>query len=155
MIDIGELFEPLAESRDIRFEVRTERVDAVHGDRALLFEALTNLLDNALKYSASGGTVRLELRQRLQGPQIDVSDDGPGIAPDEREAVLQHRYRSRRTGHLAGSGLGLSIVSTVVNVHDFTLRRQRRARHARHDRMLVEVAGMRIARVAACHRGAC
>lgn len=122
VIDIGELFEPLAESRDIRFEVLTERVDAVHGDRALLFEALTNLLDNALKYSASGGTVRLELRQRLQGPQIDVSDDGPGIAPDEREAVLQHRYRSRRTGHLAGSGLGLSIVSTVLNVHDFTLR---------------------------------
>ncbi|MBN3722768.1 sensor histidine kinase [Burkholderia sp. Ac-20379] len=120
--DVGDLFEPLAESREIRFEVLTERVTPVHGDRALLFEALTNLLDNALKYSASGGTVRLEVRQRLQGPQIDVWDDGPGIAPDEREAVLQHRYRSTRTGHQAGYGLGLSIVSTVINVHDFTLR---------------------------------
>ncbi|WP_414445669.1 sensor histidine kinase [Burkholderia sp. 22PA0106] len=122
VVDVGELFEPLAESREIHFEVLTERVTPVHGDRALLFEALTNLLDNALKYSASGGIVRLEVRQRLQGPQIDVWDDGPGIAPDEREAVLQHRYRSTRTGHQAGYGLGLSIVSTVINVHDFTLR---------------------------------
>jgi signal transduction histidine kinase len=120
--DVGDLFEPLAESREIRFEVRTEKVSAVHGDRALLFEALTNLLDNAIKYSPAGGSVRLELWQRLQGPCIEVIDDGPGIAPDEREAVLQHRYRSRRTVHLAGSGLGLSIVSTVLNVHDFTLR---------------------------------
>nr|WP_042626781.1 HAMP domain-containing sensor histidine kinase [Burkholderia plantarii] len=120
--DVGDLFEPLAESREIRFEVRTEKVGAVHGDRALLFEALTNLLDNAIKYSPAGGSVRLEVWQRLQGPCIEVIDDGPGIAPDEREAVLQHRYRSRRTVHLAGSGLGLSIVSTVLNVHDFTLR---------------------------------
>ncbi|MBR7976826.1 HAMP domain-containing histidine kinase [Burkholderia vietnamiensis] len=120
--DVGQLFEPLADSRSIQLVVCVESVARIHGDRALLFEALTNLLDNALKYTTSGDTVRVELHDTPSGPRIDVVDNGPGIAPNEREAVLRHRYRSRRTGHLAGAGLGLSIVSAVVNVHDFTLR---------------------------------
>ncbi|MDF3100241.1 HAMP domain-containing histidine kinase [Burkholderia semiarida] len=122
VLDVGQLFEPLADSRAIRFVQAVEPVARIHGDRALLFEALSNLLDNALKYTTSGDTVRLELHDTPCGPRIDVIDNGPGIAADEREAVLRYRYRSRRTGHLAGAGLGLSIVSTVVNVHDFTLR---------------------------------
>ncbi|MBN3833967.1 HAMP domain-containing sensor histidine kinase [Burkholderia sp. Ac-20344] len=120
--DVGQLFEPLADSRAIHFVQSVNPAGRIHGDRALLFEALSNLLDNALKYTTSGGTVRLELHDTLSGPRIDVIDNGPGIEANEREAVLQHRYRSHRTGHLAGAGLGLSIVSTVVNVHDFTLR---------------------------------
>ncbi|WP_323119634.1 sensor histidine kinase [Burkholderia alba] len=120
--DVGQLFEPLADSRAIQFVVRTDAVGTIHGDRALLFEALSNLLDNALKYTTEGGVVRLDLRQTPYGPQIDVVDNGPGIAPEERDAVLRHRYRSERTGHLAGSGLGLSIVSAVIHVHDFSLR---------------------------------
>ncbi|WP_244100072.1 sensor histidine kinase [Burkholderia anthina] len=120
--DVGELFEPLADSREIQFVVSADQVEPIHGDFALLFEALTNLLDNALKYTTAGGVVRLDLRQTSYGPQIDVVDNGPGIAPEEREAVLRHRYRSKRTGNMAGSGLGLSIVSAVIHVHDFSLR---------------------------------
>nr|WP_175924327.1 HAMP domain-containing sensor histidine kinase [Burkholderia latens] len=119
--DVGQLFEPLAESRDINFVLLVESVAPIHGDRALLFEALSNLLDNALKYTNAGDTVCLELHDVPCGPRIDVIDNGPGIAANEREAVLQQRYRSSRTDHLAGAGLGLSIVSAVVNVHDFTL----------------------------------
>ncbi|KVG10013.1 sensor histidine kinase [Burkholderia thailandensis] len=121
VLEVGQLFEPLADSRSIQFVVRTEAVGAVHGDRALLFEALSNLVDNALKYTPAGGAVRIDLYQTLHGPKIDVIDNGPGIASYERDAVLQHRYRSERTGHLAGSGLGLSIVSAVIHVHDFGL----------------------------------
>jgi signal transduction histidine kinase len=120
--DVGALFEPLAESHGLTLVVRSASVASIHGDRALLFEALSNLLDNAIKYTTAGGTVGLELRQTEYGPRIDVVDNGPGIAEEERDAVLRSRYRGKHTGHLAGSGLGLSIVSAVVHVHDFTLR---------------------------------
>jgi signal transduction histidine kinase len=120
--EVGELFEPLAESRSIGFVVQTTAVRPTHADRALMFEALSNLLDNAIKFTPDGGTVTLQLSQVASGPRIDVIDNGPGIHADERDAVLQRFYRGERTRHLAGSGLGLSIVSAVVNVHDFAMR---------------------------------
>lgn len=120
--EVGELYEPLAESRSIQLSVHTQPVDAIHGDRALLFEALSNLIDNAIKFTPEGGIVRMELRQTSAGPQVDIIDNGPGIAADERDAVLQRFYRGETTRHLAGSGLGLSIVSAVMRVHDFTMK---------------------------------
>jgi signal transduction histidine kinase len=64
----------------------------------------------------------MELRQTSAGPQVDIVDNGHGIAADERDAVLQRFYRGESTRHLAGSGLGLSIVSAVMRVHDFTMK---------------------------------
>ncbi|WP_242539868.1 sensor histidine kinase [Trinickia mobilis] len=120
--EVGELYEPLAESRGIRFAVTAEPTESIHGDRALLFEMFSNLIDNAIKFTPDGGKVEMELRQTHAGPRVDVVDNGTGIAPDEREAVLQRFYRGERTRHLNGSGLGLSIVSAVIRVHDFTMR---------------------------------
>jgi signal transduction histidine kinase len=120
--EVGELYEPLAESRSIQLSVHAQPVDAIYGDRALLFEALSNLVDNAIKFTPEGGVVRMELRQTAAGPQVDIVDNGPGIAADERDAVLQRFYRGKSTRHLAGSGLGLSIVSAVMRVHDFTMK---------------------------------
>jgi len=119
--EVGELFEPLAESRSIGFIVQTAPMGTIHADRALMFEALSNLLDNAIKFTPDNGTVRLEFVHTLSGPQIDVIDNGPGIPADEREAVRQRFYRGESTRHLPGSGLGLSIVSAVVNVHGFAM----------------------------------
>jgi signal transduction histidine kinase len=116
------LYEPLAELRSLSFAVESEAVPAIHGDRALLFEAFSNLLDNAFKFTPAGGAVRMVLRQTPAGPLVEVIDKGPGIPLDERDAVLQRFYRGESTRHLAGSGLGLSIVSAVIRVHDFTLR---------------------------------
>jgi signal transduction histidine kinase len=120
--EVGDLYEPLAESRSIQFIVRTRDVGTIRADRNLLFEALCNLLDNALKFTPTGGTVRIELNPTPAGPKVEVIDNGPGIPPADRDAVLQRFYRSERTQHIAGSGLGLSIVSTVMRVHDFTIR---------------------------------
>jgi signal transduction histidine kinase len=120
--EVGELYEPLAESRSIQLSVHVQPVDAIHGDRALLFEALSNLVDNAIKFTPEGGVVRMELRQTSAGPQVEIVDNGPGIAADERDAVLQRFYRGESTRHLSGSGLGLSIVSAVMRVHDFTMK---------------------------------
>ncbi|WP_407668539.1 sensor histidine kinase [Paraburkholderia dilworthii] len=122
LTEVGELFEPLAESRSIRLLTQIASVGTTHADRALIFEALTNLLDNAVKFTPDGGTVMLKLTRTPRGPQIDITDSGPGIPVDERKAVLQRFYRSDRTRHLPGSGLGLSIVSAVVNVHDYSMQ---------------------------------
>jgi signal transduction histidine kinase len=120
--EVGELYEPLAENRAIGLSVDAGRTEPIHGDRALLFEMLSNLIDNAIKFSPDGGSVAIALQQTTSGPRIDVIDNGAGIPAGEREAVLQRFYRGERTRHLKGSGLGLSIVSAVVRVHDFTMR---------------------------------
>jgi signal transduction histidine kinase len=120
--EVGELYEPLAESRSIQFVVRTQHVGTIHADRNLLFEALNNLVDNALKFTPSGGTVRIELNATPAGPRVEVTDNGPGIPQADRDVVLKRFYRSNRTQHIAGSGVGLSIVSAVMHVHDFTIR---------------------------------
>ena len=120
--EVAELYEPLAELRSLSFAVEAESVQAIHGDRALLFEAFSNLLDNAFKFTPAGGAVRMVLSRTPAGPLVEIVDNGPGIPLDERDAVLQRFYRGERTRHLAGSGLGLSIVSAVIRVHDFTMR---------------------------------
>jgi signal transduction histidine kinase len=120
--EVGELYEPLAEIRSLEFAVESVAVEAIYGDRALLFEAFSNLLDNAFKFTQPGGTVRMSLSQTPAGPLVEIVDNGPGIPLEERDAVLQRFYRGERTRHLAGSGLGLSIVSAVMRVHDFTMR---------------------------------
>lgn len=120
--ELSELYEPLAEDRGISWAVVVEQVPTVHGDRALLFEAFSNLLDNAIKFAPDNGAVRIELTDHPQGAVLVISDNGPGIPEREREAVLQRFYRADQTRHLAGSGLGLSIVSAVMRLHDFALR---------------------------------
>jgi signal transduction histidine kinase len=120
--ELSELYEPLAEDRGISWAVVVEQVPTVHGDRALLFEAFSNLLDNAIKFAPDNGAVRIELTDHPQGALLVISDNGPGIPERERDAVLQRFYRADQTRHLAGSGLGLSIVSAVMRLHDFALR---------------------------------
>jgi two-component system sensor histidine kinase MprB len=107
---------------DIRFDI-----DAigwqVHGDPAGLSRAVLNLLDNAAKWSPPGGTVALRLRQvDAAHAELVVSDEGPGIAPDERGLVFERFYRSTSARAMPGSGLGLAIVKQVVVKHGGMIR---------------------------------
>ncbi|QQJ96009.1 HAMP domain-containing histidine kinase [Burkholderia ambifaria] len=120
--DVCELYEPLAEAGGVAFGLDAMPVDGIHGDRALLFEAFSNLADNAIKFTPPGGRVRVALHTTPNGPLVRFEDTGPGIAPGERDAVLERFYRGERTRHVNGSGLGLSIVSAVMRVHGFALR---------------------------------
>ena len=104
------------------WRITAEPVAEIHGDRALLFEAFNNLIDNAIKFAPQGGVVSVTLRSTPLGPLLEVADNGPGIAPGERAAVLQRFYRGEAVRHIAGSGLGLCVVAAVMRVHDFTLR---------------------------------
>jgi signal transduction histidine kinase len=123
--EVGELYEPLAEIRSIKFIMHVESMPAIHADRNLLVEPRSNLVDSAIKRTQEGGAVTMELKMTLAGPQVSISDTGPGIPVAERELVLQRFYRSQTTQHLPGSGIGLSIVSVVLRVHDLTMRMSR------------------------------
>ncbi len=126
--DLFELYEPLAEDRGVLLTLLPARTSTspkalcINGDRALLFEAFSNLMDNAIKFSPPGGRIVIQLEEGAGGPYVSVSDEGPGIPVYERNAVLQRFYRSNATRHLPGVGLGLSIVTAVVRVHDFDIR---------------------------------
>ncbi|MCB1265393.1 MAG: HAMP domain-containing histidine kinase [Mycobacterium sp.] len=107
---------------DISFDV-----DAVgwqiHGDPAGLSRAVLNLLDNAAKWSPPSGTVALRLRQvDAAHAELTVSDEGPGIEPEERGLVFERFYRSTSARAMPGSGLGLAIVKRVVVKHGGMIR---------------------------------
>jgi signal transduction histidine kinase len=117
-----ELHDPVAEDLGVTLEADfASDAPTVSADPALLFEAVSNLVDNALKFTPRGGRVRLRLLAWDEGPRIEVADNGPGVPEDEREAVLNRFYRSQRTRDLPGSGLGLSIVVAIARLHHFTL----------------------------------
>jgi signal transduction histidine kinase len=93
-----------------------------HGDPSLLFEALSNLVDNALKFSHAIERADrcASLSRRPQG--FEVSDSGPGIPTALREAVLRRFYRAEQSRHTPGRGLGPALVAGVAGLHGMTVR---------------------------------
>ena len=116
-----ELYRPLAEERDQTLALVTTTTATVEANAALLLEAVANLLDNAIKFTPPGGRIDLDLRATAAGPVIEVRDNGPGIDPAEREAVTRRFYRGASSASIAGSGLGLSLVAAIAQVHRFAL----------------------------------
>lgn len=116
--DIADLYEPVASDRNI--ELRLEAIEGAktRGDRDLLFQAICNLVDNAVKYTPEGGHVRLELLRRAKRARLVVNDSGPGIPAEERSLVFERFYRLDAHRDLAGNGLGLSLVAAVAKLHD-------------------------------------
>jgi signal transduction histidine kinase len=122
--EVHELYAPLAEDGGIRFDLDASAAGVVHGDPHLLFEAFSNLVANAIKFTPGGGRVVLRASSRSEGIRVELDDSGPGIPSIEREAVLQRFYRGEcgRDPGVEGHGLGLSIVSAIVRLHGFRLR---------------------------------
>ncbi len=118
---IEDLYQPLAEAGGVRLLLVGGPSAFVEADRKLLFEAVCNLVDNAIKFAGRGSTVRVRLGDDPAVPRIIVQDDGPGIPSDKRAAVLQRFYRADRNRPIPGSGLGLSVVAAIVRLHGFEL----------------------------------
>ena len=117
--EVGDLYDPVAEEKGVTLRVETPAGATVHGDRDLLFEAVTNLVDNAVKFTPEGGRVQLALLHQEGETVIRVSDTGPGIPEAEREAVTQRFYRSDNSRNIKGLGLGLSMVAAIIKLHGF------------------------------------
>jgi signal transduction histidine kinase len=116
---VGDLYDPIAEDKGVKLRVEADDDVTVHGDRDLLFEAVANLVDNAVKFTAKDGRVDLALLHRAGERVIRISDTGPGIPASEREAVTKRFYRSDKARRTEGLGLGLSLVAAIVKLHGF------------------------------------
>jgi signal transduction histidine kinase len=120
--ELHDFYLPLAEEGELTFELQMpESLPGLNGDRALLFEAVANLLSNSIKFTPPGGQVILRGVNDAGHTRIEVLDSGPGIAPAEREAVFQRFYRAEGGNPQNGFGLGLSIVAAIASLHGFTL----------------------------------
>jgi signal transduction histidine kinase len=120
--EVVDLYTPMAEDRGIELRIASlQPAAAVRGDRELLFEALANLVDNSVKFTPVGGRVELSLVVRGRDVVLSVCDTGPGISDIEREMVTRRFYRSEKSRHAPGFGLGLSLVSAILKLHGFTL----------------------------------
>ncbi|QRN55986.1 HAMP domain-containing histidine kinase [Dyella caseinilytica] len=119
---VYELYAPLAEDQQLQFELESEPGLIVQADPDLLFEAVGNLVGNAIKFTPVGGRVGLMV-QRIAPDlaHIEVADSGPGIPEEQRHAVWQRFYRGEGNRDASGHGLGLSIVAAIAKLHDFEL----------------------------------
>lgn len=112
-----ELFQPLAEDKGIALHCSAESGCRVNGEPAMLQRMLANLIDNAIKYTDNGGSVKISAGVDHGTVRIRVEDTGTGIAPQDQARVFDRFYRGDRSRCRAGAGLGLSLAQTVARAH--------------------------------------
>jgi signal transduction histidine kinase len=125
LVDVADVVDPLlprfrtlAQKRGITLHKKGDGDAVVRADARALGRSVANLLDNAIRHAAQDGTVTLEITQRPDGTAITVTDDGPGVPPEERDRITQRFTQLDRTAvPTGGAGLGLAIVASVTAVH--------------------------------------
>lgn len=117
MRDIAELYEPVAEQKGQQLQLQDTGSVRIRGDRDLLFQALANLVDNAIKHTPQGSCIKLAASTTGSGVQVQVSDTGPGIVHELHDRVFQRFYRCDASRSTPGSGLGLSLVHAIAELH--------------------------------------
>ena len=118
---VAEVFEPVAEDQRHRLQTELAEVPRVQGDRELLVQMLVNLVENGLRHTPEGCTVRVALAPVPGGAELSVADDGPGVPETERGRILGRFYRRETSRTTPGSGLGLSLVAAVADLHQAQL----------------------------------
>jgi signal transduction histidine kinase len=131
-VDMGEIlaslndtYGPVAEDHghELILEVPSDGRFRLQGDRALLTQMLANLVENAIRHCVRPATISMGARGDSDGALVTyVSDTGPGIPADEREKVFRRLYRLEKSRTTDGSGLGLSIVKAIEDLHHATIR---------------------------------
>jgi signal transduction histidine kinase len=120
--DLAELYEPVAADKGQTLTLKVPESARVVGDRDLLFQAIGNLVDNAVKYSPQGAEVTLAVAARPESVEIEVADTGPGIPPELHGEVFRRFFRADHSRSTPGSGLGLSLVQAVLQLHGASIR---------------------------------
>jgi signal transduction histidine kinase len=116
--ELVDFYEPAAEEQESSLKGEVEDGLYIHGEPGLFTQAVSNLIENALKYTYAKGRVELRAVRRPDGRiEIAVVDDGPGIAPEDRDRVLERFVRLESARSTPGAGLGLSLVAAVARLH--------------------------------------
>jgi len=119
--EVGDLYDPIAEDKQVTLRVVSDGNATVFCDRDLLFEAVMNLVDNAVKFTPEGGCINISAVRGEAENIIRICDTGPGIGENERDVVMRRFYRSDKSRNTQGAGLGLSLVSAIMKLHGFRL----------------------------------
>jgi signal transduction histidine kinase len=118
VLELAEMYEPIAEEAGCVLKAEcAPGLLPLFGHRQLIAQALTNLLDNALKYAAEGGEIRLFAAREENRLRLGVADRGPGIAPDDRAEALRQFGRLDLSRTKEGAGLGLALAEAVAHLH--------------------------------------
>lgn len=120
--DAAELYLPEAEARGLVLAVDVEPDLVIYGDRDLLFQAVANLIDNAVKFSPAGGRIRLGSEATRDCVRVTIEDQGPGVAPELSDRITERFFRAPDAANIPGAGLGLSLVAAVAALHDAPIR---------------------------------
>lgn len=115
--EVVELYDAAAEQVTTVLDLAGDPAVLVTGDRDLLFDAIANLVDNAIKHGRPGGRVTVTCDNEEGGGAIAVADNGPGIPADQRDHVFKRFYRLEQSRYTPGNGLGLSLVAAVASLH--------------------------------------
>ena len=118
--DVIDFYEPLAEEKSIKLSADLSE-SSCYGDRDLLFQAYANLLDNALKFTPKSGDVDVLLYHKGKRVCVEIKDTGPGVPEDKKMKIFDRFYRGEKSRSSSGTGLGLSLVSAVINLHGGTI----------------------------------
>ena len=121
LADLHDYYDVLADQRGVVLQIRVEDDLPLMGDRALLFQALVNLIDNAIKYAPPGSAITLLARRRGPWIELGTADQGPGIDADQRSQAVQRFRRLTRDRTISGHGLGLALVHAVAALHGGSL----------------------------------
>lgn len=123
--EMAELFEPACEDAGIAFDANIERGLEMMGDRTLMAQAVSNLLDNAVKYTPQGQSIHLDAALKNDVIEVIIADTGPGIPIENLDRVKERFVRLDEARTQTGSGLGLALVEAVSELHagSFTLTR--------------------------------
>jgi signal transduction histidine kinase len=126
--DVAELYEPVAEDAGLRLAVTAPSGLNLVANRELVSQAIANLVDNAIKYSAPAASeaqnraIEVSLREAGSHVEIAVADHGPGVAPEDRARALRRFVRLEKSRSQPGAGLGLSLVAAVARLHGGSVR---------------------------------
>jgi signal transduction histidine kinase len=118
MRELAEFYEPAAEEQGLGFSARIADGLALRGDAGLVTQAVSNLIENAMKYTPAGGRVEMRAERRADGRvEVCIADNGPGVPLSERERVTERFVRLEAARTSPGVGLGLALVSAVARLH--------------------------------------
>jgi signal transduction histidine kinase len=114
-----EVYEPAAEETGHRIEAVLPGRGAaiILGEKGLLGQVLANLIENALRHTPAGSSIKVAVSSQADKVCLEVSDTGPGVPADERQNVLRRLYRLETSRTTPGNGLGLSLVAAIVDMH--------------------------------------
>lgn len=121
MLDLTEVYGPLAEEQGFQIAFDGPDVLKVNGHRELLGQAISNLIDNSLKYAKGGDKIILRLEPHSNHITISVEDNGVGIEPEQRDEALRRFGRLDAARQAGGAGLGMSLVTTIAHLHGGSL----------------------------------